>query len=269
MKRSVAAVVVGLFLVASAEPKPEPTAPKDAKKAPAADAPLKLPKEWNPDDPLPIVKSNCVRCHLTAGRELTNPLRDFARSVHDRAHLSCNDCHGGDTEHDATAHEHEHDFIGTKLSAHIAACGGCHVSEAKAFNKSKHYWDLSKRINREYPVCVDCHGNHDVGRPPAEFALNNVCTDCHKQFSKDFPNAAAVVAENDRLWKVLRQVQAKYKTGAEAAPEQFTREIAKLRTATAKLMHGAAKVTPEDAKSLNERVEKLCGGLEGWLKTQK
>ncbi len=267
MKRPVAAIVVGLFLVASAEPRPEPSAPK--KEAPVAEAPLTLPKTWNRDDPLPIVKSNCVRCHLTAGRELTVPLRDFARSVHDRAHISCNDCHGGDTEHDATAHEHEHDFIGTKMSAHIAVCSGCHVSEAKAFGKSKHYWDLSKRINREYPVCVDCHGNHDIGRPPADFALNTVCTDCHKQFAKDFPNAAAVVAENDRLWKVLRQVQAKYKDGPDAAPAKFTRDIAKLRASTAKLMHSAATITPQEAKELNERVDKLCSGLEEWLKTQQ
>src|SRR5207237_1012709 len=98
-------VVLGLFFVASAEPRSEPPAAKGkgAKDKPAADAPLQLPKNWNPEDALPIVKSNCVRCHLTAGRELTAPVRDFARSSHDFAHLSCNDCHGGDTEHDAHA----------------------------------------------------------------------------------------------------------------------------------------------------------------------
>src|SRR5262245_65082366 len=53
--------------------------------------PLKLPAGWNPRDPLPLEKSNCMVCHLTAGRELTTPVRDFARSVHDRARLSCND----------------------------------------------------------------------------------------------------------------------------------------------------------------------------------
>ncbi len=44
---------------------------------------LKLPEWWPAGDPLPIAKTNCVRCHLTAGRELTVPLREFARSVHD------------------------------------------------------------------------------------------------------------------------------------------------------------------------------------------
>jgi Cytochrome c3 len=264
MIRRVAAVILGLLVIASAEP-----APQAKKPAPGSDAPLKLPKEWRPGDPLPIVKSNCVRCHLNAGRELTAPLRDFARSAHDLAHLSCNDCHGGDIEHDATAHESEHGFIGTKMSAHIAACASCHATESKQFANSKHYWDLSKRINRDYPVCVDCHGNHDIGRPPADFALTTVCTDCHKKFDKDFPQAAAVVAENDRLWKLLRQVQAKCKDGAESVPAQFARDVSRVRASTAKLMHTSATVTPEEARALNERVHKLSDGLEEWLRTQK
>jgi hypothetical protein len=271
MTRSVAAIVVGLLLVASAEPRPDTTgsSPVPKKQPPATDAPLKLPKEWNPTDPLPIVKGNCVRCHLTAGRELTAPLRDFARSVHDLAHLTCSDCHGGDTEHDATAHESEHGFIGTKMSAHMAVCASCHPSEAKSFAASKHYWDLSKRINRDYPVCLDCHGNHDIGRPPADFTLTNVCGDCHKKFDKDFPQAAAVVAENDRLWKILRQVQAKNKDAADPTPARYSRELSKVRAATAKLMHHAAKVSPDEAKVLNERVHKLGDGLEEWLRTTK
>ncbi len=269
MRRPAAALVPGLVLLLFApDPaRPEPAAPK--KPAPAGDAPLKLPPGWNPEDPLPLVKTNCVRCHLTAGRELTVPLRDFAKSAHDRARLSCNDCHGGDTEHDATAHEHEHGFIGTKMSAHIAACAGCHAAEAKAFNSSKHYWDLSKRINRDYPVCVDCHGNHDIGRPPPDFTLTNVCTDCHKQFAKDFPQAAAVVTENDRLWKVMRQVQVKNKNAAEPVPERFAREVSKARASTAKLMHHTDPLTPDEVKALNDRVRKLADGLEEWLRTQK
>jgi hypothetical protein len=270
MTRSVGAVLLGLFLVASAEPRPAPPPAATPKNQPAeADKPLKLPASWNPNDPLPIVKSNCVRCHLTAGRELTAPLRVFARSVHDLAHLSCNDCHGGDTEHDATAHEKEHGFIGTKMSAHMAACASCHPSEAKVFATSKHYWDLSKRVNRDFPACLDCHGNHDIGRPPADFALMNVCTDCHKKLDADFPQAAAVVAENDRLWTVLRKVADKNKDQAEPTPPQFAREIAKVRTATARLMHHAEKVSPEEAKALNDRVHKLGDDMEEWLRTKK
>src|SRR5688572_11280100 len=122
--------------------------------APTADAPLKLPAGWRADDPLPQLKTNCVRCHLTAGRELTAPVREFARSVHDRSRMSCHDCHGGNTHKDEAAHEPEHDFIGTKLSAHMTACADCHNREAQAVAASKHHWDLAKRINRDYPVCI-------------------------------------------------------------------------------------------------------------------
>src|SRR5437870_4419025 len=100
--------------------------------SPVESRPLKLPNGWKADDPLPLEKTNCVRCHLTAGRELTTPVRDFARSVHDRAQLSCNDCHGGNTKDDSSAHEAEHGFIGTKLSAHMASCAECHPREAQS-----------------------------------------------------------------------------------------------------------------------------------------
>src|SRR5208337_2615168 len=124
MHRSMAIWVLTLSLAAlpmyagSFQGKAEPRRADDANKpAPAVqNQPLKLPAWWKKGDPLPIEKSNCVRCHLTAGRELTIPVRDFARSIHDLAKLTCNKCHGGDTKNDATAHEAEHGFIGTKLS---------------------------------------------------------------------------------------------------------------------------------------------------------
>ena len=227
---------------------------------------LKLPPGWKAGDPLPVEKTNCVRCHLTAGRELTAPVREFARSVHDLAQLSCHSCHGGNTKDDGTAHEDKHGFIGTKLSAHLGVCAHCHEHEATQHRKSKHFWDVSKKINRKYPTCVDCHGNHDVGRPPAEFTLTNVCLDCHKQFAKDFPHAAAVVAENDRLWQVLREVQTKNKQRDDPIPEKFRKEVNGCRTATARLMHHARPVTAQEAEALNTRVQRLREGLEQWVK---
>jgi hypothetical protein len=238
-------------------------------KSSGADKPLKLPAWWNPADPLPIEKSNCVRCHLTAGRELTVPLRDLARSAHDFAKLSCNDCHGGDTENDATAHEPEHHFIGTKLSAHMAACTQCHERETLGFRKSKHFWDLTKSINKKYPVCVDCHGNHDIGKPPADFALMNVCTDCHKQFAKDMPDSAAVVAENDLLWKTLRKIQAKNKDAADPMPEPFRRDRERVRALAGRLIHRAGPITAQEVQELNDQSRKLREGLEVWLTAQK
>jgi hypothetical protein len=220
------------------------------------------------EDPLPREKTNCVACHLKAGRELTRPVRDFARSVHDLAGFSCNSCHGGNTAEDATAHADEHEFIGTKLSAHMAACADCHAREAEAVKSGPHYWDLSKRINKDYPMCVDCHGNHDIGRPPAEFALMTVCTDCHKQFTEKMPAVAAVVAENDRLWETLRKVQAKNRDGAGGVPDAFRRDVARLRESTARLIHPAGMIPSQQAEALNQRARGLEQKLENWLKEQ-
>ena len=93
-------------------------------KGPAKDsaekpAPCKLvaPKNWPAGHPLPTVASNCAACHLTAGRELTAAVEHFVRSVHDLNALTCYDCHGGNREDDARAHEEDFDFIGTKISA--------------------------------------------------------------------------------------------------------------------------------------------------------
>jgi hypothetical protein len=230
---------------------------------------LKLPDWWKAGDPLPLEKTNCVRCHLTAGRELTMPVHDFARSAHDLARLSCNDCHGGNTNNDVAAHEPEGGFIGTKLSAHMAGCASCHAGEAQVFSHGKHYWDLTKSINKKLPVCIDCHGNHDVGNPPADFALTNVCADCHKQLGRDLPQAARVVAGNDRLWKVLRDVHARRKTDAVPNPERFQGDIDRVRAATARLLHRAGPITDAEAQALDERVRKLTGELEGWLINNK
>ncbi len=241
----------------------------EAKPAPPSDQPVKLPAWWKKGDPVPLEKSNCVRCHLTAGRELTGAVRDFARSIHDLAKLSCYSCHGGDNKNDATAHELEHGFIGTKMSAHMAKCTGCHTRETQGFTKGKHYWDLTKSVNRGYPACIDCHGNHDIGNPPAEFSLNNVCTDCHKQFAKDLPQAAAVVAENDQLWKTLRKVQAKNKDAPEPIPEAFQRERERVRSLTSRLIHRAGPITAEEVQTCTDRTSKLREELETWLKNQK
>lgn len=263
-------IFVGLPLL------PKPCNTQTAATCPAAacalaandDRPLKLPDGWKAEDPLPIEKTNCVRCHLTAGRELTVPVRDLARSVHDLAKLSCNNCHGGNVKDDASAHEAEHGFIGTKLSAHIAACSGCHTAPAEQFRNSKHFWDLTKRINRDYPVCIDCHGNHDVGKPPADFTLMNVCTDCHKTLDKDRPHTAAVVAENDKLWQTLRQVQKKNIKEPNPIPETFRKELAGCRSAMGKFMHRAAVVSETEAQELNTRVRKVRERLDQWLKAQ-
>src|SRR5580698_9181358 len=229
------------------------------------EANVKLPKWWKAGDPVPHVKSNCVRCHLTAGRELTAPVQDFARSVHDLQGMTCSDCHGGNREKDSEAHEEEFGFIGTKLSAHMAGCAECHAEQAEAVKSGPHYWDFSKQVNLKYPVCSDCHGHHDVEKPPAEFSLKTVCRECHLNFEHDMPHAAAVVIENDRLWDVIRKVQERNVKNEKPVPDQFHQDLETARHLTAELIHPAHKITEKQAAELNVHVQMVRGGLERWL----
>jgi Cytochrome c3 len=279
-------IVVGLAIFAagaallSAEPPPVSTTKKDAdpkssegsKKAAIgrvhagdAEAPVRLPRWWKAGDPVPIVKSNCVRCHLTAGRELTAPAQDFARSVHDLHGMTCSDCHGGNRDKDESAHEAEFGFIGTKLSAHMAGCAECHGEQAAAVKSGPHYWDFSKQVNLKYPVCSDCHGHHDVERPPAEFALKTVCRECHLNFEHDMPALAEVVIENDRLWGVIRKVQDRNLTNDKPVPEQFHHDLEAARHLTATLIHPARKISEKQAGELNTQVKAVRSRLEQWL----
>ena len=61
----------------------------------------------------------------------------------------------------------------------------------------------------------------------------------------------------------------KTKNASDPTPPQFQREVDRVRATTARLMHRAATVTPEEAKALNDRVRKLCAGMEEWIKNQK
>jgi hypothetical protein len=231
---------------------------------------LVAPKNWPAGHPLPIVGSNCVACHLTAGRELTAAVKNFVRSVHDIKEMTCYDCHGGNSRDDVKAHEGEFGFIGTKKSAHIQGCSACHDSEAEVLAAGPHHWDFSTRINTEYPLCFDCHGNHDIGNPPAEFKLAAMCGDCHDKPEKDFPNTAAVVKENDKLWDTLRKIHKKNIAKVEnPVPEPFRKDVASLRTDTMRIIHSAKEISPAAASSLNDRAEKLRLALEKWLQSTK
>lgn len=225
--------------------------------------PLKLPEGWPEGHPLPRVRSNCMVCHLNAGRELTLAVHDFSRSTHDLQEMSCSDCHGGNTADDTTAHDSEFHFIGTKLSGLLAKCSECHDEPAKQLAEGPHHWDFQKRINTKYPMCLDCHGNHDVGNPPDDFALKSVCQDCHDDFDQAFPGYASVMDQNDRLWQTLGTIRRE--GAAESLPKEIGDEIGRVRHRTMHLIHSVQPLDEAQAQALNAEAESLRGKLEKWL----
>jgi hypothetical protein len=272
-------VVLAVVVVASlatadywlrAEDSSSRSSKRTEKKAPpkrVESEPLKVPPNWPANHPLPQVATNCVRCHLTAGRELTAAARDFAHSVHDLNQMSCSDCHGGNTEDDVKAHEDEFGFIGTKLSAHIKKCGECHAEEAETIASGPHHWDFSKRINTKYPMCIDCHGNHDIGNPPADFKLADVCADCHRNFQQKFPQIAAIVAQEDQLWQTIVALrEAKLGATTKRVPDELEPDVAAVRHDAMQAFHASKELSPEQAKDLAARMATLRSKLQNWLK---
>ncbi len=239
--------------------------PSDDAAGSVANGPIRLPATWPAGHPVPTVKSNCMVCHLNAGRELTLAVKDFARSTHDFQGLTCHDCHGGNAEIDAHAHEDEFGFIGTKLSAHLKTCSGCHEEQALVLATGPHHWDFSKRINTKYPMCIDCHGNHDVGNPPDDFSLKSMCQECHESLDVEMPQLARVADQNDRLWRTLVRVRARQPAAGPRDPPALSEEIAALRSDSMQWVHVCRELTPEDASALNERSEQLREKLEQWL----
>lgn len=235
--------------------------------APDADDQLQPPEGWPEGYPLPQANTNCVRCHITAGRELSIAVLHFSHSVHDLNYLSCADCHGGNTEDDAKAHDPEFGFIGTKLSSHIATCSECHSSEAEYLAAGTHAWDWSQRINLDYPMCIDCHGNHDVGNPPADFKLKEVCLDCHDDLDKDFPHITSVIDHNDKLWAVLGEVRRKNQAEDEPVPMKFQDAIDTVRERTMRYVHECREIEAADAGQLNQQADAVRAALEDWLKS--
>ena len=256
--------------VSSAAPKNPSTSNRASDQGEPVVKQLVKPKGWPGGHPLPIVGSNCASCHLTAGRELTAAVVNFTRSVHDLNEMTCYDCHGGNTRDDIKAHEEEFGFIGTKKSAHIARCSECHGEEAELLAASPHAWDFSKKINTAYPMCFDCHGNHDIGNPPADFKLSAMCADCHDKPEKEFPNLASVVTANDKLWDVLRKVHKKnLAKPQDPVPPALREPLAKLRAETMQLVHASREITPERAKAINAQAAALQSNLEKWLQSAK
>lgn len=254
---------VGAFALWAGEDKPAPTAAKVSARK------LVAPENWPAGHPLPEVASNCAACHLTAGRELTDAVVHFVRSVHDLQGLTCYDCHGGNREVDARAHEEAFGFIGTKLSAHLKVCSECHTDEAERLAAGPHHWDFSKRVNTQYPTCIDCHGNHDIGNPPADFKLANMCLDCHHKLDKDYPQIASVVTHGDQLAEVLREVRKKTIAEPDPVPEPFRKDLASLRTDTMQAIHGSKEIPADQAQDLNRRSDKIRNALQEWLKSAK
>jgi predicted CXXCH cytochrome family protein len=136
--------------------------------------------------PAPAVDNDtCVACHGDAALSMTT--RDgaavslhvaadaLAQSVH--AKVACADCHTAMAEvpHPEKTFASRRDLT----IALDAQCRRCHFANYTRTLDSVHQQSVA-RGDRTAPICVDCHGSHDVKRAAApRTSVSKTCASCH------------------------------------------------------------------------------------------
>jgi predicted CXXCH cytochrome family protein len=156
---------------------------------------------------LPPEVEFCLGCHSDSTLELTLKSRQrrslfvdgeqFARSIHGDK-LLCTDCHS-DIEtypHPKRAFTNLREFT----LAYYESCKGCHFDNYTKTMDSVHYAVLSGG-NVNAPLCVDCHGAHDVTSPDVpKSRISETCARCHQgiyqQYTQSVHGKALVQEEN-------------------------------------------------------------------------
>ena len=133
----------------------------------------------------------CLSCHGDASMAVTLPSGEtrslhvakdvFAKSVHG-GKLGCTDCHTDITDipHAEKPFKTKRDFT----IAYYEACKRCHFANYSKTLDSVHYAAVA-RGDKTAPVCVDCHGSHDITPPTQPRArISQTCATCHEGVSK-------------------------------------------------------------------------------------
>ncbi|HEX6974136.1 MAG TPA: cytochrome c3 family protein [Vicinamibacterales bacterium] len=100
----------------------------------------------------------------------------FAKSVH--ARLACADCHTGksDIPHEPRNFTSRRDVT----LAYDEQCRRCHFANYTKTLDSVHQAAVA-RGDRTAPVCVDCHGSHDIQKPnEPRTRISQTCARCHE-----------------------------------------------------------------------------------------
>ena len=160
--------------------------------------------------------SDCLMCH--ANHNFTGVFADgeqfslyvddslYAESVHGPAGLECVACHTDISEYPhhveqvtcLTCHETEEgdgviggEYVSLEVELPFNdrremtitindACRSCHEEEFDMALDSAHV-KAQLSGNREAPLCVDCHGSHDITAPDTPRAkISHTCAECHK-----------------------------------------------------------------------------------------
>jgi nitrate/TMAO reductase-like tetraheme cytochrome c subunit len=155
----------------------------------------------------------CVECHsnpdyLVTAKKLYDYFQEWEISVHRQDGVSCEDCHGGNSEVRDKQGAHGAEVsggltVGSAVSfANIpSTCGNCHDDIYEGFRKSNHFAHLvKKKQEKQGPNCVTCHGSINA----TVLNVNTVmkaCQRCHNEETQNHPELPAKA--NDILNRFL------------------------------------------------------------------
>jgi hypothetical protein len=121
----------------------------------------------------------------------------FARSVHG-GKLACTDCHSGmgQIPHPPRPFKTRRELT----IAYYEACKRCHFANYSKTLDSVHQAAVA-RGDVSAPVCVDCHGSHDITPPDRpRTRISQTCASCHEGVSNTYARSVhgrALTADNN------------------------------------------------------------------------
>lgn len=119
--------------------------------------------------------SPCYYCHLDICIELI-------KSVHGKAKVSCQSCHGESIEHMMVEDNSVKPDSNVSVNHVDIICAQCHDDVQAAYRQGKHAQFLFEKNIRQpklqtgFPSCVTCHTAHST---PTDFVLEKTCISCH------------------------------------------------------------------------------------------
>ena len=151
--------------------------------------------------------NSCVECHsdpdfLVTAKKLYDYSQEWEKSVHSQEGVTCEDCHGGNSEARDKKKAH-----GTEVSGGLTAgsavsfenipstCGECHDDIYEGFRESDHFDHLrKKKQEKQGPNCVTCHGSINA----TVLNMGNVkktCQRCHNEETENHPDIPAKASD--------------------------------------------------------------------------
>ncbi len=116
--------------------------------------------------------TNCAKCHEKNYETTLDSVHGDALAAGNNNAAVCTDCHG---MHDTPPPGEPRELISE-------TCRKCHSTIYNAYAESVHGSALLNDSNPDVPVCIDCHGVHDISDPTTGLARQKspeLCAKCH------------------------------------------------------------------------------------------